>query len=324
MRPLVPSNYAYYARLMAALAVLAYNDPMTSIPQQVEPLGVQVVWGPAEIGDGLDISYTRAFITRDTASGAYAVVIRGTNPLSLLSWTLEDFDVSTAVPFNTIVPTAPDSALISQGTYNGLAYLAELKDPATGKTMVEYLLQAQPDTLLVTGHSLGGTLVPPTFAYLHAWLSESDSTVTMLPFSFAGLTPGNAAFNAYFNGLFDPQLQWRFYNTLDIAPYMWWSLDGLQNVYSANRLSWGWPESGWLTGKFTQAAPIGYAQPAGGWPLEGTFDTSIVDDHLWVAQAAHQHHGCTYFGLVSAAVAADTAGPSRNFQGVCPAGHASH
>lgn len=321
MRPLfsnVLSDYAHYARLMAALAVLAYNDPMTSIPQHVEPLGVQVVWGPAEKDDGLGVSYTRAFITRDTASNVYTVVIRGTNPLSLLSWTLEDFDVSKAVPFNSIVPSAPADALIAQGTYYGLAYLAELRDPHSGKTMVEYLLQAQPDTVLVTGHSLGGTLVPPTFAYLHAWLTENDSTVAMAPFSLAGLSPGNAAFNTYFNGLFDPQLQWRFHNTLDVAPYLWWSLDGLRNVYSANGLSWGWPESEWLTHKFSQAAPIGYAQPAGGWALEGTFDSTFVSEHLWMAQAAHQHHGCTYFALVSAVVPADTAQPSRNFQTVCP------
>lgn len=310
------SNFGHYARLMIALAVIAYNDPIGSIKAEVEPLGVQVVWGPAEIGDGVGVSYTRAFITRDTASkGVYTVVIRGTNPLSLLSWSLEDFDVRTAVPFNTIVPTAPDSALISQGTYYGLAYLAELKDPATHKTMVEYLVHERPDTVLVTGHSLGGTLVPPTFAYLQAWLSENDSTVVMAPFSFAGLSPGNAAFNTYFNGLFDPQLRWRFHNTLDIAPYMWWSLDGLQNVYSANGLSWDWAEGEWLTHKFRQAAPFGYAQPAGGWALDGTFDSTYVGDRVWAAQAAHQHHGCTYFGLVSAVVPADTA---RDFKAVCP------
>lgn len=311
------ANYGHYARLMVALAVIAYNDPISSIPEQVEPLGVQVVWGPAEIGDGLGVSYTRAFITRDSTGSEYTVVIRGTNPLSLLSWTLEDFDVGTAVPFNTVAPTAPAGAMISRGTYNGVAYLAELRDPRTGQTIVQYLQQVQPPKLLVTGHSLGGTLTPPMFAYLNQALYGGRYTENMAPFSFAGLSPGNAAFNTYFNGLFDARLRWRFHNTLDIAPYMWASLDSLQHVYTPFNLSWGWPESDWLTRKFSEAARIGYAQPAGGCALQGQFDSTVVAEHMWTAQAAHQHHGSTYQQLVNNAFSGDSA---QTFLSFCAIG----
>jgi hypothetical protein len=316
------SNYGHYARLMVALAVVAYSDPMSSIPEQVEQqLGVQVVWGPAEIGDGLGVSYTRAFITRDSTGEEYTVVIRGTNALSALSWTLEDFEVGTAVPFDSVVRSAPDGAMIARGTYLGIAYLAELRDPVTHQTIVEYLVQQKPPKVLVTGHSLGGTLVPPMFAYLNDALNGGGYAQNMAPFSFAGLTPGNAAFNTYFNGLFDPALRWRFHNTLDIAPYLWASPDSLQHVYTPYNLSWGWPESDWLARKFREAAPIGYAQPAGDVPLPGVFDSTFVDDRLWAAQAVQQHHGCTYHALVNTAFpdsAGSAAGSPPIRRPICP------
>lgn len=311
------ANYGHYARLMVALAVIAYNDPIGSIPRQVEPLGVQVVWGPAEIGDGLGVSYTRAFITRNPAGDEYTVVIRGTNPLSLLSWTLEDFDVSTGVPFSSVVSSAPAGAMISQGTYNGVAYLAELRDPATGQTIVQYLQQVQPPKLLVTGHSLGATLTPPMFAYLNQALYGGQYTENMAPFSFAGLSAGNAEFNTYFSGLFDSRLLWRFHNTLDIAPYMWSSLDSLQNVYRPFQLSWGLPEGDWLTRKFAEAAHVGYAQPAGGCALQGQFDGTGMAGRMWTAQAAHQHHGSTYQELVNQAFSGDS---TQTFLSFCDIG----
>jgi hypothetical protein len=296
----VASNYGYYARLMIALAVIAYADPMASIPGQVEPLGQQVVWGPAELVDGLGVSYSRAYITRRDSMDEYTLVIRGTNALSLQSWTLQDFDVGRAVPFNTLAPHAPPNALISQGTYNGMADLLSLKD-STGRTLVEYLRDVRPGRLYVTGHSLGGTLTPPMFALLNDTLYGGVYVENMAPFSFAGLSPGNAAFNTYFNGLFDPQLRWRFHNTLDIAPSMWASLSDIRNIYRSHRLFWDFLERDWLSLKFREGRRFGYEQPAGGWALEGQFDSTIVDDHLWAAQAAHQHHGPTYQMLVNAA-----------------------
>ena len=304
----IAANYGYYVRLMIALAVIAYDDPMHSIPDRVEPLGVNVVWGPVEGDDGLGVSYTRAFVVHQPENDEYTVVIRGTNPLSLMSWTLEDFDVGNVVAFNTVAPDAPDSAVIAQGTYYGLAYLVALRD-STGRTMVEFLRQVHPEKLFVTGHSLGGTLTPPLFAYLNEMVYGGRNTGNMAPFSFAGLSPGNGAFNTYFNGLFDSGLQWRFHNTLDIAPYMWASLDSLQHVYTPNRLSWEWPESEWVPRKFREAAPHGYAQPAGGRALPGEFDRGLVADHLWPAQAADQHHGCTYMDLVRQEVPDSTIQP---------------
>jgi len=295
------SNFGYYPRTMINLSVIAYSDPMSSIPAQVEALGLEVVWGPAELVDGLGVSYSRAYIAHRSDPDEYTVVIRGTNPESWLSWTQEDFDIGTTVPFSTYAANAPADALIAAGTANGMNDLLSLADPTTGQSIVQYLQQADPGYLYVTGHSLGGTLTPPMFGYLNYALYGGGFVHNMALFSFAGLTAGNAGFNTYFNGLFNPEFPWRYHNTLDIAPFMWWSLADIQNIYAPYSLSWGWPEDEWLTDKFNQAAGIGYAQPLGDQALNGVFNTSILDDYLWTAQAVYQHHGTTYQALVNAA-----------------------
>jgi hypothetical protein len=132
----------------------------------------------------------------------------------------------------------------------------------------------------------------------------------MLPISFAGLTPGNGAFNDYFVDLFatrfKPVFPWRFHNTLDIAPFLWWSLPDVQNIYASVKphgIQWHQPEEGFLRTKFAQAAPYHYLQPKGGYALPGTPTGSTS----WVAQAADQHHGTTYQRMIDAAFpAADT------------------
>ncbi len=296
--PFISGNCNAYPPIMIALCEISYQDIKT-IPHTVkDQLKLQVVWGPAELVSDLDVAYSLMFVAQNVGSNEYIVVIRGTNFDSWESWMKEDFAIGTTQPFNKLAPHAPSTALISQGTYNGMQDLLKLKDPSTKKDVVTFLQGLTNHNLYVTGHSLGGTLTPPMFAYLNDRLYGGGPVTNMALWSFAGLTAGNAGFNNYFNGLGTTDWPWRLHNTLDIAPWCWESQQSLQDIYKKNDLSWGWPEDDYIKHLFSEAAGIGYAQPKGDQALVGTFDPNFPDDDLWTAQALHQHHSTTYRKLV--------------------------
>ena len=295
------SSFNYYPRTMVRLAGIIAYEEATRIPEIVrrELPGQRVVWGPVqEYHD--EISDSLMYVVKRDDPAEYTVVIRGTNMDSWYSWQKEDFAVGTLRKFNELSRRAPASALISHGTYRGMKLLLEMKDRHSGKTLTQFLRDENPRDVYVTGHSLGGTLTPPMVAYLSGELFAGEYG-RVAPFSFAGLTPGDAGFNAYFNTLFNPTFIWRMHNTLDIAPFCWYSKSAVQHIYSPYGLGWGWPESEVIGDIFAEAAGKGYAHPTGDFTLPGIFDDHIVDDLLWVAQALHQHHGSTYRKLVDRA-----------------------
>lgn len=297
------SNNYSTPQIMIRLCNISYDFFMSSIPQDVnDQLGLNVVWGPAERTHDL-VSDSRMFVVNGPGANDFTVVIRGTNMISWESWTSEDFAISSVVNFNTYVPTAPADAVISQGTSTGMDWLNGLTDPNTGLTVVQFLQNQLQNggigNLYVTGHSLGGTLTPPYFTYLVNEVYGKPSAQNCFPMSFAGLTPGNAAFNNFFQTYIQSGLVWRYVNPLDMAPNCWWSLENLQNLYAANGLSWGWPEDSFLENLFTEGAPFGYVQPNGGeLTLPSVFNSDFPDDDSWVLQAAYQHHGTTYTALI--------------------------
>jgi hypothetical protein len=275
--------------------------------------GQTVVWGPVQKFHD-EISDSLMYVVRRDDPVEYTVVIRGTNMDSWYSWEHEDFAVGTLRKFNDLAPQllhAPANALISHGTFRGMQLLLGMKDHS-GRTVAEFLKQQKPWSVYVTGHSLGGTLTPPMTAYLSNVLYGGEYG-RVVPFSFAGLTPGDEGFAAYFNTLGNPGFIGRMHNTLDIAPFCWYSKSDVQNVYAPYGLSWGWPESDVIGDIFAEAAGKGYAHPTGDFTLPGKFETSFFDKHLWVAQALHQHHGSTYRKLVDAAFPLPEAIP---FQGI--------
>ena len=296
-------SYNIYPRTMVRLCVISYES-VDDIPGAVQPLGWDVVWGPAERRSIIDISYTLMFVCRNRQTGEYAVVIRGTNFDSLRSWIFQDFDIGSTQPFSKLAPHAPSNALIAQGTYNGMSDLLNLTDPNNGKTLVQFLQQSHPKRLYVTGHSLGGTLTPTMFAYLNDVIYGGGPATSMALWSFAGLTPGDSNFNSYFNGLFRGSYQWRIFNTLDVAPFCWWSAQDLETIYQSHGLKLLSAEKDLIDDLFDMGAGVGYAQPTVGQPLNGTFDPSIIDRYLWVAQADHQHSSLTYQKLVDATFSA--------------------
>jgi hypothetical protein len=299
LKPLA-DNYNSYPRTMIRLSEISYQD-MSAIPAAVQGLGLEVVWGPAELVDALGVSYSLMFVCRNAQTGEYTVVIRGTDFESLESWIYEDFEIKETRLFNQLAPHAPASALIALGTFNGLSDLLELTDPTTGESVVPFLLSAKPKYLYVTGHSLGGTLAPPMFACLNDVLYGGGAANNMALWTFAGLTPGNAGFNTYFNGLFNAGYQWRLINTLDVAPFCWWSATDIENIYKPYGLRSSWFDDVAIRDLFSGAAKIGYAQPTPGQPLPGVFKHGFVDGDLWVVQVGHQHSSATYQTLVDQA-----------------------
>ena len=266
--------------------------------------GWKLVWGPVELADIFGITYSSMYVAKDTTKDAYAVVIRGTDPTSLKSWLGEDFEIHKSVKFSKFVP-APAAAKISEGACNGLDDLIQLKDPEKEGTVVSFLkneLQMKKmNSLFVTGHSLGGTLTPAFYMYLCYKLFGGPvprgEKVTTRPYSFAGLTAGNQAFNDHLKTYLQVgDEQWRYVNPFDIAPKLWDSLHAVKNIYAAKGLSFGSPESEFMDYLFERAQPNNYTQPPGSErPLPAVYNPC---ETIWLFQALSQHHSSTYIKLV--------------------------
>lgn len=307
----IQSNYNYYPTTCIELCVISYQSQSAIADAVSANTNLDVCWGPYELTHWDGIAYSLMYVAKNAATGEYFVVIRGTNPDSLSSWLLQDFDVSTTQPFSSLPGSPPNvssKALLSQGAFNGMSDLISLPPSSNGiqgENVVDFLKDEQPTYLYVTGHSLGGTLTPPMFAYLNAMLYDGAPINNMALWSFAGLTPGDTGFNAYLNGLFPAgeEYSWRFHNSLDIAPLLFYDQSGIENIYSAHDLSWGEPESSIIEKLFSDAhdAGVTYAQPQTGQSLTGLFVDTFPDEYSWVLQAFHQHHSTTYQTLVDAA-----------------------
>jgi len=293
------SGYNYYPHTMIRLCEYSYDEPST-IPARVEQEGLTVTWGPAQLISATGRSYSLAYVAHRPDPNEYTVVIRGTPIDSWEAFITEDFEIKTLMPFQDFVPSAPSTAMIAEGTYHGINDLLALTDPKTGQSLVAYLQSVAPSYLYVTGHSLGGTLTPPMFAYLNSALYGGGFVKNMALWSFAGLTAGNAGFNTYFNSLFNPAFPWRLYNTLDIAPLCWGNEDGIEHIYDGH-YTYGPPESDIIGALFDLAEGNGYAQPAyGGTPMPGVFqkESGLL---RWADEAGHQHQPSTYKTLVDVA-----------------------
>lgn len=291
-----------------------YIDPNTpktwarEISTAVAQYNHTVVWGPVWHYP----SYTWdsesdacMYVAQSNITGNQFVVIRGTNFLSMESWLNEDFGTYPQQALTPLIPNAPANALVAWGTLYGLTLLSELQDSTTNNTILQYFanlvnIGKLPKSIIVTGHSLGGTLTPPLFVYLNHFLNhDTNGTRTvLLPISFAGLTPGNAAFNSYFDQELGPYRFYRFVNSLDIAPFCWWSESGVLTIYDHNN------GNGCGTVYFKPTLLIEDLFSG----LDGLYQEMghkiLLAGHcsqpfsLWETLALYQHHVTTYLALM--------------------------
>ena len=178
-----------------------------------------------------------------------AIVIRGTNPLSLMDWIKGDFAVSQMTPWNYGKP--PPGAAVSASTMRGLDTLRGLRDPLNGaKALKEFLrefLQQKPNSeVCVTGHSKGGLLS----STLALWLDNTrqapddpaeqwdpERRASVLAYSFAGPTAGNAAFANYSDYVLGANGH-RVWNKRDVAPraFIPKEMEEIPTLYELNPL----------------------------------------------------------------------------------------
>ncbi len=305
---------------MITLCNISYKEKFF-IPfhvQEFDP-GLNIVWGPEECFiptalESVALMYiVQGAILSDGSGAEYTVVIRGTNFTSWTSWKNEDFALSPPVPFNTLVPDAPSTAVISTGANNGINYLnsLEYEHHLFGKkySAIDFFKEVVGVNniayLNVAGHSLGGGLVPPYFTYLCYSLfggpQMASTTAICTPFSFAGPTTGNADFCSFFETyLYSGLNSWRYVNKLDIAPNCWWSFDNIDTIYRPWRLNWRPDEASFVINRFSEVPPPPdkYEHPlTGEVPMKGYFHDA--DAHAWILQVLHQHHSGTYMELVA-------------------------
>lgn len=210
----------------------------------------QIVWGPVVFSNNPGATSVIADNTMglfySPNQSLYVIAIAGTNIDSAYGWLQEDFNVSTTVPWTTVmgsgftIPSTYSGTAISAGSDLGLQALLQMESGSTTilaalQTSLSALPAGSQVELFVTGHSLGGALSPVMALYLHDLQQQSGNWnqlgyVTQLyAMPTAGPTPGEANFAAYYSyqaGQTPPSGQagiayTSVYNTLDVVPHAW-------------------------------------------------------------------------------------------------------
>ncbi|WP_020595724.1 lipase family protein [Spirosoma panaciterrae] len=192
----------------------------------------RVVWGPVISNSPRksNTSVADSFVTDNTmyvargtsiATGKpmYVVGVAGTNIVSNKGWRSEDFNVFKLADWG-----MPNSGKISDGSQLGLTILSTMKDPGTGKTLLQFL-GAQSDItsteIAFTGHSLGGALSPLVALKCIEWKEQMGYTnLKVSVYPIAGPTPGDAQFATYAAQKFGENY-FSVINNYDMVPCSW-------------------------------------------------------------------------------------------------------
>ncbi|MDC0715087.1 hypothetical protein POL68_41955 [Stigmatella sp. ncwal1] len=208
-----------------------------------------LAWGPAVFeSQPSKTSYADnvMYVAASPDKSVYVVAIAGTNMSSDYDQKTEDLSVNTTKlwtdAFPSLKPYGVPSGInpwpvVSTGTALGVNALLGMKDPATQKSLVDFLRSlsaTDSKTLIFGGHSLGGALAPTLALALFNPSGGPFSTgkwghVYVLP--VAGPTPGNQGLSEFFKQVFPPvslNLPQSYYawnqniwNSLDAIPHAW-------------------------------------------------------------------------------------------------------
>ena len=243
---------------------------------------------------------SQIFVAQDTASGQYAITIRGsvTDPRSKAFW-IDWFGEDLAVFRHVAWPYggAPAGATIAQGSLRGLNSLLALKD-GNGTSLTAFLrttLRPAPPTVVI-GHSLGGDLAGVLAAYLHQEFSPESAALDFWPLTFAGPSAGNAVFAGWLAQVLQAS-SGRYYNSLDVVPHAWAALPWIDQSFP------GGPQVPVVLrplfdalSDFINLIRADYTQPGDGIVLTG----SVAGGEDWFAEAGAQHATDNYLKLLGA------------------------
>lgn len=246
--------------------------------------GWGIVWGPATQGE--DLVYVAS-----NGAGQYAVVVRGTL-IDRIEDLIQDKTMGQQVPLPFTAPSFPN-ACVSEGVQevwtNINNMVSSVKGSGEGTSLLSFLgAVTGSQSLLVTGHSLGGQMATVLAAWFQGTLTNFSS---ILPITFAAPTAGNPAFASAFDSVFNAAGAMRYYNTLDVVPGLW-TVDGLTSIKSDYA---GGPQAGPLVKLAVDHAlgvlqknDLTYTQPSASTSLTGqlystgwlgAFETEVDDQH---------------------------------------------
>ncbi|MEO1045576.1 MAG: lipase [Pseudomonadota bacterium] len=285
--------------VLMTLAGIAYGAPddIADYIARAEPTSDG--WSVAWLAVPADPPVNFAYMAVNGDGSAAVIAIRGTypNPFSPAYWDDGDQDS----PFGDMVnwPGA-SGAKIAGGTNTGFTNIMALQD--SGGNDLAQAVAALPETtqVIVTGHSLGGTLAPVVALKLAELMPQRSIAST----SFAGMTPGNRQFAALFSS--DSAagvVARRVYNTLDTVSYGWNKVWATHDFYQPE------PQGGLVvkglllaTEARLKAGKYGYAAIGDPVPLKGAVKPPTIGCDLvaYVIENLHQHMPDTYLALLGA------------------------
>ena len=187
------------AQDMIMISSLLYFDPIGPLPPHWH-LVVPPFYSSLKKGYALTIC-------KNDQTGAYAVGIRGsvmiTTGAGMIDW-FNDLNVleMTKAP-------SPYPGKVSQGAWNGHKAITD-----TIPDFNKYIPAGS--TVYVTGHSLGGSLVP----LISLVVADQVPNSIVIPISFAAPSTSDYEFADYFNARLGSRSK-RYWNTEDFIPFAW-------------------------------------------------------------------------------------------------------
>ena len=244
--PSALTNGPFAAMSLAAITYLSESDPS----QQKSQISAALLALPAAAGGPWTLEWGPAnnagnlvFVALNSSKDVYAVAVRGTvedDVTGFFTNILEDLDALSLVPW--LYPQTVTGAQIASGTNIALAQVIAMTDPVTDLGLLDYLrsvISGSDAQIIVTGHSLGGTLTSVVAPWIADQLPKAGNTgtVAVTPYTYAAPSAGNQAFVDYYTKLFPNS--YRGVNTYDLAPMAWSELASIQAMYtSPGQLLW--------------------------------------------------------------------------------------